>query len=206
MTRPAVKICGITTPDMAELAAQAGADYIGVVLHPESPRYVTPSQVTSIATAARNNGAQPVAVMVEQEAYTMQDICQTAQIDIVQLHSLFSQRQSQFLPDSIKRIVVCAPETVPGDLAATIDEQRDFWLYDSACPGSGAFVWGDADHTALAHARRSFIAGGLTADNVVSVVKRYQPMAVDVSSGVESQRGVKDINLIQQFIRRIEAC
>lgn len=206
MMRPAVKICGITTPHMAELAAQAGADYVGLVLHPESPRYVELSQVASIAQAARNNGARPVAVVVDQDANAIQRICRTAQINIVQLHSLYSQQQALFLAESIKRIVVYTPESVPHDLAAIIDDQRDYVLYDNACPGSGHFVWNDVYSTTLPYARRSFLAGGLTAANVICAIKRFQPMAVDVSSGVESQRGVKDIKLIQQFIQRIEAC
>lgn len=209
MTKTLVKICGITTPELAEKAAIAGAHYIGLVFHAHSPRNISTEEAKLIATAAKNNGAEPVAVFVDQTAAQMQEICEAADIKIVQLHGSAARQEHHLLPASYQRIYV-QPVTTNGNLLAindqgltACDRARDFLLFDSMSPGQGhVFSWQLFKYD---NCFPWFLAGGLTAKNVGQAIKLLKPTAVDVSSAVEKTTGKKDIDLIVQFINAVKA-
>ena len=222
-----IKICGIRTSEMAYAAGLAGADFIGVVFHPQSRRYVSQELAREIATAAIEAGAIPVAVFVNQTAFEMQMICDATQIDMVQLHGSISRQQHHELPSSYQRIYVqsvdnlCHPRE-GGDPSMTrypgrsekgsppsrgrqsihfntgLDPARDYLLFDNPDPGKGIpFDWDNFQYTG---SYRFGVAGGLSPTNVALAIQTCKPALIDVSSGVENLSGEKDITLIKQFI------
>jgi phosphoribosylanthranilate isomerase len=197
-----IKICGVTNPDMAEKAASAGAHFIGIVFHPASARYVSINQAITISHAARKGGALPVAVFVNQTAAEMQNICEQSNIDIVQLHGETARLNHHLLPPEYQRIYV---KNISANGRLQIDTglshlrtERDMILIDHETPGQGNSINLEGFHYDLPFPW--LLAGGLTSSNVAKTILDLQPDGVDVSTGVESSLGNKDIHLIQSFI------
>jgi len=205
MANHIIKICGIRDPGMAEQAANAGANLIGIVFHPLSPRYVSLEQAAAIAIAARNAGALPVAVFVNHTSVEIRCICEATHIHIVQLHGAMARAHHHLLPDKYQRIYVQSVsangELPTDDGLRYLDSNRDLVLIDHQEPGQGNTI-----------NRRAFrydlpfpwiLAGGLSPSTVVAAINDLQPNGVDVSSGVESSKGNKDIFLIQKFVTSV---
>ncbi|MFA6037173.1 MAG: phosphoribosylanthranilate isomerase [Legionellales bacterium] len=192
----AVKICGIKTPEMARFCAKAGAQFIGIVLHPESPRYVEFDDAYLIAKAAKEAGIIPVAVFVDADKDVITNLCAQAEIDHVQLHGDKARAAAPYLPVNIHKIYV-VHEQVP---EARTNE--DYLLFDSPQPGTGQKI--DWSSIKPFNNMRIFLAGGLNAQNVIEAIKIVKPFGVDVSSGVESSRGLKSEALIQAFIKQVQ--
>ncbi len=204
MTNYLIKICGVRHPEMASQAVKAGANLIGIIFHPLSPRYVGIEQAILISQAVRASGALPVAVFVHHTATEMQRICELTHINIVQLHGVASRASHQLLPGEYQRIYV---QTVSnqGELQTDeglryLDADRDLILVDHSQPGQGNKI-NQAFYYDLPF--RWLLAGGLTAVNVAATINDMQPNGVDVSSGVELKKGKKDIFLIRQFIKSV---
>lgn len=200
-----IKICGIRHPEMAQHAVCMGANLIGIVFHPLSPRYVRPDQAKAISIATRNAGALPVAIFVNHTAFEMNHICKEAEINMVQLHGERARASHHLLPDDYPRIYA-KHLSDKGELHNNIglqylDPDRDFILIDHEKPGQGNMINRDQFKYHLAF--RWILAGGLTPANVTFAMSELNPDGVDVSSGVESLRGEKDGLLIQEFIKSV---
>ncbi len=208
MKNTLIKICGIRDPNMATFAAQAGADFIGIVFHPASKRFVEIERATEIAAAAKQAGAQPVGVFVNTNADAILKLCQIARINIAQLHGDIARQQHHLLPPSFKRIYVRTVDQdgqIQNDKADGLnylDEDRDYLLFDNIRAGSGkTFEWSKFSYIVNIP---WFFSGGLTIDNVGNAIQQFQPTAVDVSSGVEKLPGEKDKDLILKFINAVK--
>lgn len=205
MTDHIIKICGIRDPEMAALAANAGANFIGIIFHPVSPRCVSVEQAAEISMAAKKAGALPVAVFVHHTVVEMRHICETANIDIVQLHGAMARASHHLLPDKYQRIYVQSVSDSDGlqtdDGLRYLDSQRDFVLIDHEEPGQGNPINRQKFHYDLPFPW--ILAGGLSPSNVIAAICDLQPDGVDVSSGVESTKGNKNIFLIQKFVSSI---
>ena len=209
MTKTLIKICGIRDPNIATFAAQAGADFIGIIFHPASKRFVEIDQAIKIAAAAKRAGAQPVGVFVDTNADSILKICQIARINIVQLHGHIARQQHHLLPPSFKRIYVQTVDQNGNILndkdggLVYLDEDCDYVLFDNIQAGSGkTFDWAKFSYKGK---MPWFFSGGLTIDNVGNAIQQFQPTAVDVSSGVEKTPGEKDQDLIYQFIDAVKS-
>lgn len=209
MKKILIKICGIRDPQMAIQAAQLGADFIGIIFHPPSVRYVDIDQAVEIAAAAKNAGIEPVAVFVDTFAPAMLEICKTTGIQFVQLHGKISRQQHHLLPVDFHRIYV---RTVTEHGIVNADEEggqayldtaRDFLLFDNIQAGYGKTF--DRSHFHYAGAFRWFLAGGLSVQNVRESIQQLHPDGVDVSSGVEITRGQKDVKLVKEFIAEVKS-
>lgn len=199
MTKKLIKICGIHDPDIAVAAARAGANYIGIIFHSSSPRHVNIEQAVNVAEASRRSGATPVAVFVNQTDVEMRLICEATHIKTVQLHGEIARAHHHLLPDDYQRIYVSSESD---NNLHHLDKERDFILIDHREPGQGKSInWMKFQYHLPF---RWFLAGGLTSVNVQHAIDVLQPDGVDVSSGVESSRGNKDISLIQQFIASVQ--
>ncbi|MDQ4491269.1 phosphoribosylanthranilate isomerase [Sinomonas sp. ASV486] len=199
-----VKICGLSTPEAVETAVEAGADAVGFVLAPGSPRTVDAAQAASLVRAARDaarraeRSIETVAVVRNQTLDDVARLAREAGVDTVQLHG--------DEPDAVAEALRAAGFRVIRALSAGDYTRRtaegwsspDRLLIDAAVPGSGARFSDDE----LGTAPEGFwaLAGGLSPENVASAVQALEPTGVDVSSGVESSRGVKDLGLIKAFI------
>lgn len=192
-----VKICGLKTSWHVNTAVAAGADYVGFVFA-KSRRQVTPAQVRQITTQVPAS-VQKVGVFVSPTLDEVEQTITSAGLDLVQIHGQ--------VPDTAFSVPVIQAYAVDGN--QRIDQQRQFppaFLLFDAPPsefegGNGLpFDWQKL-HLTPAERRHCFIAGGLTSDNVQLVKRRFQPYAVDVSSGVETN-GEKDSEKIKAFIQK----
>ena len=193
----AIKICGITRADDANAAVNLGADAIGFILFPESPRATTLAQAATIVDKIAGT-VEKVAVLVNPIAQDLVD-AKNAGFTIAQVH--------EHLPDirsgiRILRAVRLAangiePE-VPGDDPILLDA-HDPVLHG----GTGRTVdWTRA--RAIAARRQIFLAGGLTPENVSEAIRTVRPFAVDVASGVEASPGIKDHGKLKAFIHAVK--
>jgi phosphoribosylanthranilate isomerase len=219
MTDVHVKICGITNFADAQVAVEAGADLLGFIFYPKSPRYVGPDQVKEIVSrlhsdSSRNPPAIPfprlVGVFVDEDAGRVAEILAHTGIDYAQLHGgeppalleqLAPRAFKALRPASGEEAVIDAEwfgEFGPADGPQLLIDAYDPHAYG----GTGKKAdW----HTAAGLARlypRLMLAGGLTPENVAQAVRTVRPWGVDVSSGVERQPGQKDHDAVRAFIQR----
>lgn len=186
-----VKICGITTPEDARLAAELGASAIGMVFWPTSPRAVDRARAREIV-AALPPFVTAVGVLVNQTDEAA-DLAREVGLDAVQLHGDERPDSYRDLPiRTVKAIGVSGPGAVAQ--AAAIPAATTV-LLDAQDPirrgGTGQPIdWSIAE--AIARQRPVILAGGLNSENVVLALETVRPAAIDVSSGVESAPGKKD--------------
>ncbi len=205
---PGVKICGISQVEHALAAAEAGADFIGMVMA-DSPRQVTPDKAREIATAVRAKaGHRPalVGVFVNAPADEVNRIALMCELDYVQL----SGDETLEYCKRIAKPVIKAIHVKDGQTTTALEAELRraqkagvLCLLDTELPtkyggGGRSFDWQVAK--GLSDRFDFVLAGGLTPDNVAEAISVVHPWAVDVSSGVESG-GVKDIAKIRAFIK-----
>lgn len=201
---PRVKVCGITRLEDAHAAIAAGADALGFVFYPASPRAL------SCATAAVICRQLPpfvarVGLFVNAPAPLINDTIQACGLDTVQLHG--DETPDQCRIAGVKRIKALRLRT-RADLAGWQDYPVDAWLVDawSATAYGGTGERGRWDLAAeLAGQCPLILAGGLTPETVVEAVRQVRPFAVDVSSGVESAPGIKEVFRLEQFVRQAKS-
>ena len=200
-----IKICGLTRVDEAVACASLGADAIGFIFYPKSPRAVTPGQARGISTALPASVCR-VGVFVDASFDTIVQVSRTALLQAVQLHGMES-------PALVKKI---------GDQGLTVIKtlfsHREPFFTQAAhfpaaaflvecgvgpLPGGNARTWDFSLIKGFAKSAPLVLAGGLAIDNVRQVIEQCQPDAVDISSGVEHSPGKKDIHKVEQFIAAV---
>jgi phosphoribosylanthranilate isomerase len=208
-----VKICGLSTPETLDAALQAGADMVGFVFFPPSPRHIGLQAARDLGQRAKGRAVK-VALTVDADDAALADIVETLRPDILQLHGsetvarLRDIKQAFGLP-VMKAIAVETPaDLVPLPGYGTV---ADRILFDARAPrgatrpgGLGAaFDWHVLENLELAIP--FMVSGGLTRENVAAAVGLTRSGGVDVSSGVERAPGVKDPEMIEAFIRTARA-
>lgn len=212
MSRPAapflVKICGLSTPETLEAALSAGADMIGLNFHPRSPRFVTREKARELAAIARGR-AEIVALIVDFDAAEAAELAGDLNPDWVQLHGRETPEQVMAIRVATGRRVMKALGVAgAADLAAipAYAAVADLVLLDAKPPKDAAYPGGHGkpfDWSILAEldpALPFMLSGGLDAANVAEAIRSTKPAGVDVSSGVETAPGVKDVGRIRDFI------
>ncbi|WP_010204099.1 phosphoribosylanthranilate isomerase [Salinibacterium sp. PAMC 21357] len=199
MNRLFVKICGISTPDAAAAVADAGADAVGFVFAPCSPRFVTPDRARALAQALPPQ-IETVGVFRNQPLDEVLDTARRAGVATVQLHGDEGDADFDRLrAEGFGTIRAISVEDYRRRSRAGKLRADDRLLIDAVEPGAGAtFDPALLEGTALPESW--ILAGGLTPVNVAELVRELQPGGVDVSSGVEASRGVKDVARIREFI------
>ncbi|MGD8627288.1 MAG: bifunctional indole-3-glycerol-phosphate synthase TrpC/phosphoribosylanthranilate isomerase TrpF [Anaerolineae bacterium] len=214
---PRVKICGLSEPGDALCAAEAGADFLGFVFYAKSPRYVAPDRAATITAAVRDafGPASPrmVGVFVDEAPGRVAGILERAGLDLAQLHGGEPPDQIRALrPRAFKAI---RPQTpAEAGRAATRyyavapgDQALPQLLLDAYQPGAFGGTGLRADPALardVARRGRLLLAGGLDADNAAAAVEAVRPWGLDVSSGVERARGVKDRGRIRAFVAAVK--
>jgi len=191
-----VKICGLRSVEHVEAAVAAGADAIGFLLSP-SPRQVTPQEAARLAAAVPDH-VLSVGVFATESPEQIRHDAEVAGVDTIQLHGAYRHEDFQALADlPVKLIRAIAGTENPDTNCGAYGE--DLLIVDAAKPGSGE-PW---DWTRLPAEPTGYwlLAGGLSPGNVGRAIAEARPWGVDVSSGVEITRGVKDPGLIQNFIK-----
>ena len=170
-----VKICGLSTPEAVATAVEAGADYIGFVFA-KSKRQVSLEQAHELAKGV------------------------TGQTKIV---GVFVSPSLEELEEAISQVPLDIRAIQISDSESQVKSQADYLLFDAPIAGSGqTFDWQLLADKQIE--QDYFIAGGLTVDNVAEAKETFQPYALDVSSGVETD-GHKDLDKIKAFIERVKA-
>ena len=198
-----VKICGVTTAKDAAMAAEMGADAVGINLWPGSKRYVDPAQAGPVL-AAVPAGVLKVGVFVNAPAEEVAQRMSALGLDRAQLHG--DEQAADFRAIDPARLVRVVRVRDAGSFAGEAGWAPVLWLYDAYVEGFGgggvAAPWG----LIAARARRPFLlAGGLTPENVADAVRATHPDGVDVASGVERSPGVKDPVKLATFIAAARA-
>jgi phosphoribosylanthranilate isomerase len=201
--RTRVKICGITRVEDALAAAAAGADAIGLVFAEASPRCVSADQARTIA-AALPPFITVVGLFVDAPAARIREVLGQVPLDLLQFHGRETPEDCR----QFGRPYIKAVRMTPGvDLAAEARRyaQAAGLLLDAYDPqlagGTGAtFDW---TRVPLDLGKPVILAGGLTPENVARAIQAVRPYAVDVSSGVEQSKGIKDAAKIAAFIRTV---
>lgn len=195
-----VKICGLQTPETVAAAVEAGADAIGFVFAPGSPRTISAEIAAGLGSAVPS-GIETVGVFRNQSIEEVVDIARRASVTTVQLHGDESLADMLRLHDegfrTLRAFSANAYNALTG--AEKLAWASERILLDAVEPGAGVTF----DAAVLADgAPQGFwlLAGGLNPGNVSALTAALHPSGVDVSSGVESNRGVKDIELIRRFI------
>ena len=203
-----VKICGLKTETALEVALDGGADYVGLVFFPPSPRYVSLAQAAAMAAKARNR-AKVVALLVDPDEALIADVLAAATPDLLQLHGQetperVAEIRTRWGVPVMKAVAVETAEDARAGMR--FSPVTDLILFDARAPeastrpgGNGApFDWRLLlGVTGLAP---FVLSGGLTPDNVAEAIGITKAGIVDVSSGVESRPGEKDPALIRRFL------
>ena len=202
-----VKICGLSTPEAVDAAVAHGASHVGFVFYPPSPRHVSPEQAGALI-ARLPETVVPVALVVDADDAAIAEILSKAPVRILQAHGKESPERvaamrARFGLPVMKAVGIASVEDVAR--AHGYEDAADLLLLDAKAPKKGlpggnglAFDWGLIANEVWS--RPWFLAGGLRPDTVAEAIRISGASAVDVSSGVESAPGVKDIGLIAAFL------
>lgn len=203
MMRTRVKICGLTRAEDAQAAVAAGADALGLVFYPPSPRAVTPEQARTIVA-----GLPPfvtvVALFVDERRERIREILDCVPIDRLQFHGDETPQECDGYGRPWIKAVRMREETDLYRLREQYAGSRGLLLdaYRPGVPG-GTGACFDWDLIPRDLAGRIILAGGLDPGNVQRSVEQVGPYAVDVSGGVERAKGIKDPDKIQAFMRGV---
>jgi len=208
-----VKICGLSTRETLDVALQAGADMVGFVFFPASPRHLGLETARDLGSQAKGRAIK-VALTVDADDATLANIVEALQPDILQLHGRETVARLRDIKQTfgLQVMKAIAIET-PADLASLpgYAAVADRVLFDARAPrgatrpgGLGAvFDWHVLENLDL---KLPFmVSGGLNAENIAEAVRVTRAGGVDVSSGVERAPGVKDPEMIRAFIRAARA-
>jgi phosphoribosylanthranilate isomerase len=207
-----VKICGLSTPDAVDAAVRFGARWVGFVTYPRSPRHIAANDLLKGLGARVPKSVGRVGLFVDPDDALLDQRLATGAIDMLQLHGAETpERVAAIKARTAKPVMKAIKVAEAGDVErgiATYAAVADRLMFDAAegiLPGGNARAF---DWTILSGRTVPLpwvLAGGLTPDNVAEAVKVSGARAVDVSSGVESSRGVKSMELIRAFLDRVKA-
>jgi len=203
--RTRIKICGITSVEDALAAARLGADAIGLVFYPPSPRYVEVEQAAEIA-AALPPFVTTVALFVNVDEQTIADVVSRVRIDLIQFHGNECKDYCGMHQRPYIKAVRMSDDVDLDKQLNDFSQARGLLLdtYKAGVPGGTGeqFNW---DRVPAHVADKIILAGGLTPENVKDAVAQVHPYAVDVSGGVESVPGKKDTEKMARFIEAVRS-
>lgn len=201
-----IKICGLSNAEDALCAAEAGADCLGFVLHPPSPRYVPPESLRKLI-----RGLPPeipkIGVFVNRTPEEISALLEFCGLAMAQLHGDETPADAKTV--GVERVLKAVHLQSRHDVEEAVSFPAEALVVDTALPGKpgGTGVVGDWDLALrLAGQRRIFLAGGLNPHNVGKAVNTVSPFGVDVSTGVEAAPAYKDHKAIHDFINVVRTC
>lgn len=191
-----VKICGITREEDARLAIDLGAWALGFICYPKSPRYVDAHRIRAIIDSLPGETkARMVAVFVNADAKTILDVVAISGVDTIQLHG----DETATICAELKELSLWKAFRLYHEgqfkLTEPFTPHIEAFLYDAAVPGQYGGTGHLVDWDLLDKAPRAkplLVSGGLNPENALSAWQRFKPLALDLSSGVESSPGIKD--------------
>lgn len=202
-----IKVCGLTDPAQAAACAAAGVHAIGFVFHAPSPRYVTPQRAREIADALPQSVAR-VGVFVDGDAAVIRTTANTARLTAVQLHGTAAQAAGPALVASGLHVVLVLRQAgtlvrdaqcLPPGMSVLVE------CGHGELPGGNGAAWQWACAAVLRGVRPFAIAGGITPDNAVAALTQSRADAVDLSTGVETAPGRKDLALVTRLVAAVRS-
>ena len=214
MPRTRIKICGLTRVEDVQAVAAAGADAIGFVFYPNSPRYVTPQQAASLI-AAMPPYVTAVGLFVNASVEEVRAIAAVAPLSLLQFHGDETPAHSAAIAAAVNtpfvQVFRVKPDTSAEDLleyeqryraASPLFSSLLLDTYVDAYGGAGkVFDWSLVPEEL---APRVVLSGGLSVHNATDAVVRVRPYAVDISSGVEASKGIKEASRVRAFIAAVQ--
>jgi len=205
------KICGLSTPETVDAAVAGGARWVGFATYPRSPRHVTTETLRALARRVPRSVGR-VCFFVDADDALIDERLAAGELDLLQLHG---SETPERVADIKRRTGTPVMKVIPVAEAADVERGiaayaavADRLMFDAAAgilPGGNAKAF---DWTILSGRKMPLpwvLAGGLRPDNVAEAVRVTGARAVDVSSGVETARGVKSVDLIKLFLERVRA-
>ena len=200
-----IKVCGLTEVKTAAACAALKIEAVGLVFYPRSPRYLSDAQAEEIV-AAVNGRAAVVGVFVDEPVDVILQKAERCGLTGVQLHGRETPAEvTQLKNTGLTVIKALFQKREPSFQSVSRYDPSAFLLEcgRGRLPGGTARVWDWADAQAIAANAPVILAGGLTPENVVQAVRLGRPHAVDVSSGVETSPGKKDLVKIEAFVSAV---
>ena len=201
--RTRVKICGITRVEDALSAVEQGADAIGLVFYPPSPRYVSASQAAEIAQVLPAF-VSVVGLFVDAPSADIEAVLSKVPIDLIQFHGNETPEQCRRYEKPYIKAIRVKTDTNLIQYQSDFSDAKALLLdtYTEGVPGGTGQVF-DWNVIPKHMTKQLVLAGGLDANNVTQAIKLVKPYAVDVSGGVESAKGIKDAAKIAAFMRGV---
>ncbi len=201
--RTRVKICGITRVEDALIAVDQGADAIGLVFYPPSPRYVTPALAAEIVSALPAF-VTVVALFVDASRADIEAVLSQVDIDLIQFHGQETADECRQYGKSYMKAIRVKSDTNLVQYATEYSDAKALLLdtYAEGVPGGTGQVF-DWALIPKNLSKPVVLAGGLDAENVEQAIRQVKPYAVDVSGGVEFKKGIKDAAKIAAFMRGV---
>lgn len=205
---PRIKICGITRVSDAVSCAELGADALGFVFYPKSPRYIAPEAAHEISQVLPKE-IKTVGVFVNESFSSIMNTVEKSGICAVQLHG---NETPQLAADLYKENLIVL-KALFIEKSPLIAEAKNYdvsaFLVEygkGALPGGNALSWEWEKAKTVGENYPLILAGGLSPDNIQTAISLCSPDAVDISSGVESSYGIKDIEKVKLFISIVSGC
>jgi len=196
-----VKICGLTNWEDAKAAGDLGADYLGFIFYPPSPRYISPEGAFEILKELPSS-VKKVAVVVNADYELLKKLLNGG-FDLIQLHGDETPEILKKIPASRVIKVFRVRDNFDKNLLKGWENTYAFLLdtYKKGTYGGTGetFNW-DIAKRLVEEGFKIFLSGGLTPQNVKRAIEKVKPYAVDVSSGVEAHKGKKDLNKLREFV------
>ena len=205
---PQVKICGLTRVEQALQCVALGADAIGCVFYPKSPRHLTDDQAENICSAVTDR-AKTVGVFVNESFSSIMNHVERCHLSTVQLHGQESPELVSRLRNQNLQVIKALFIDGNPSLKDADNYPASAFLVECGqgkLPGGNALQWNWEQAKSFSETHPLIIAGGLSPENVVHAIKVSSPHAVDVSSGVESSPGHKDIDKVTLFLNAVLKC
>ncbi len=213
--RTRIKLCGLSRPEEVAAAVDAGADAIGLVFYPPSPRHVAPAVAGQLLELLPPY-VTTVGLFVNATLDQVRAAVDSAPIGLLQFHGDETPEQCAVIARAVRRPFMRALRVRPAMQAADLLEfERIYRACSPLFSGLLLDTWSDAyggtgkvfDWSLIPAdiARRAALSGGLNVQNVTDAVRRVRPYAVDVSSGIEASKGVKDMALMRAFVAAVRA-
>ncbi len=194
-----IKICGIKDPSHAAISAQLGAKFIGLMFFEQSKRCIDLATAKLVSEEAKKFGSEPVAIFVDKNEKEINEIIHTLDLKYVQLHGDISKSAYKHLPKDVH--VIYQVENFNDPDIDLLDPQKDYLLFDRS---SGTAQKVNLKEFNPKTKMKYFLAGGLDINNVGEALSLFHPFGVDISSGVEEEKGKKDLTLLKAFINKVQ--
>ena len=202
--RTKVKICGLTSLHDARFVSGARAHYMGFIFYEESPRFITPAEAGAIINWIE--GPECVGVFVNQPLDDVNMIARQTGVELIQLHGNESPDYCKLIDKPIIKVIHVENDSSEEELKKAIEPYlsvADYLMFDTRIEGK----WGGTGKTFdwslienISQGKPFFLSGGINTHNVRKACKKIHPFAIDLSSSLESEPGVKDFDKVEEFM------